>query len=81
VLYCGLMTSAEKNLLVLIAKQRVAELKMAIAMVNQELANPSMPEQQKNFLFMQRGQVLAAVEETEKALIAVQQDGQVVVPG
>jgi hypothetical protein len=73
------MTPAEKKLLLVLASQRVAELKMAVMMVDQELKNPQMPEQQKAFLFMQRGQVVAAVEETSQALDAVVREGQLVV--
>lgn len=72
------MTPAEKNLLIVLANQRVTELKVAVMMIDQELKNPQMPEQQKAFLFMQRGQVAAAVEETSQALTAVEQEGLVV---
>ena len=72
------MTQAEKNLLILLAKQRVAELKMTAAMFTQEMANPNLPDDQKGFLFMQRGQIAAAAEETERALVAVDQEGKLV---
>jgi hypothetical protein len=73
------MTQAEKNLLVLLAKQRVAELKMTATMFAQEMGNPDLPDDQKAFLFMQRGQIAAAAEETEKALMEVQKEGQLVI--
>ena len=75
------MTPAEKNLLVILAQQRVAELQMALAMVDQELKNPAIPQDQKAFLFMQRGQVATSAEQTQKALIEVQQEGRLVVGG
>jgi hypothetical protein len=73
------MTPAEKNLLLVLANQRVTELKMAVVMIDQELQNPQLPQQQKAFLFMQRGQVATAAEETEKAFVAVQQEGKLVI--
>jgi hypothetical protein len=78
-LYGGSMTPAEKNLLFVLGKQRAAELQMAVTMVDQELKNPALPGDQKGFLFMQRSQIGASAEEVQRALAAVQQEGQLVI--
>lgn len=79
VLYRESMTQSERNLLLMLAKQRVTELQMVVGMVDQELANPNMPEQQKAFLVMQRAQSAASIQEIGGAITTIQRESRLVV--
>lgn len=66
------MTPAQLRLLKAVAEGKIAELRMGIASIDEALGSPgNLSDQDKAFLSMQRGQLLAAFQELGEAYDAV----------
>lgn len=75
-LYHGSMTPAQLKLLKSVAEGKIAELRMGIASIDEAFRSHGLPEQDKAFLSMQRGQLLAALQDILEAYDAVMKETQ-----
>ena len=77
-LYAGLMTPAQVNLLKVIAVGRITDLRMGLMSIDHMLRDPQLPEQDKAMLSMQRGQISLQLQQAESAYAAVEKEPGVV---